>query len=136
MELTIQVTIKASLENVWKSWITPSDVQNWNFASEDWACPKAVNTFKVGESFNYRMEAKDGSMGFDLIGVYTEIIDKELIEYKLEDQRKVKIQFNESNQGVTVIETFEVENQNPVEMQRQGWQNILDNFKLFVEKNM
>ncbi len=133
MEISIQTKVNAPIETVWSAWITPEDVQNWNFASDDWACPKAHNNFAVGERFNYRMEAKDGSMGFDFEGTYTSITVHQLIEYKIDDDRKVRITFEKSNDGTLVVETFDAENENSAEMQRQGWQNILDNFKKHVE---
>ncbi len=134
MEISIQTKVNAPIEKVWSAWITPEDVQNWNFASDDWVCPKAQNNFAVGERFSYRMEAKDGSMGFDFEGTYTSITEHQLIEYKLDDDRKVKITFEKSNDGTLVVETFDAEDENSAEMQRQGWQNILDNFKKHVEK--
>jgi uncharacterized protein YndB with AHSA1/START domain len=135
MEILIQTRVNAPIEKVWSAWISPEDIRNWNFASVDWSCPKVQNNFAVGERFNYRMEAKDGSMGFDFEGAYTAITEHQLIEYKLDDDRKVKITFVRSNDGVIVIETFDAEDKNSAEMQKQGWQCMLNNFKKHVEES-
>lgn len=134
MKISIQTKVNAPIEKVWSAWINPSDIQNWNFASEDWLCPKAQNNFAVGERFNYRMEAKDGSMGFDFEGTYTSITEYQFIEYKLDDDRKVKISFEKTGDEILVVETFEAEDENSAEMQKQGWQCILNNFKKHVEE--
>jgi uncharacterized protein YndB with AHSA1/START domain len=136
MEISIQTEVNAPLEKVWTTWITPSDIQKWNFASDDWSCPKAENNFSVGERFNYRMEAKDGSMGFDFEGTYTTIDNHKLIEYKLDDNRIVRISFEQTENGILVVESFEAEDENSAEMQKQGWQCILNNFKKHVEEGM
>jgi uncharacterized protein YndB with AHSA1/START domain len=134
MQITVKTSINASMETVWKKWTNADDIPHWNFASPDWSCPKAQNTLEVGKGFNYRMEAKDGSMGFDYTGLYTSIKNHELIEYKLEDGRKVVISFKKEGDSVELIETFDADDQHPAEMQQQGWQAILDNFKSYVEK--
>ena len=133
MEISVETTINAGLESVWSSWTTPNDIMKWNFASDDWCCPNAENDFKVGGRFNYRMEAKDGSAGFDFEGKYTSIKEKEHIEYMLDDNRRVKIIFSESKHGIRVLETFEAEDMHGAEQQKQGWQSILNNFKKRVE---
>jgi uncharacterized protein YndB with AHSA1/START domain len=133
MEISIETTVKAPIEEVWSAWITPDDIKKWNFASEDWRCPDARIDFTVGGRFSYRMEAKDGSMGFDFEGAFTSIDEFKSIEYALEDDRKVSIIFLETGQGIRVIETFQAEDELSAEQQKQGWQSILDNFKKHVE---
>ena len=133
MEIKIETVIDAAIDDVWNAWTTPADIQNWNFATDDWVCPKAENNLAVGAQFNYRMEAKDGSTGFDFTGSYIHIKDKELIEYILTDDRKVKIYFLQTNDGIKVEEIFETEDENSGEQQKQGWQCILNNFKQYVE---
>lgn len=134
MIITIQTTVNAPIEKVWDAWVTPDDIMLWNFASEDWSCPKATVDLREGNGFNYRMEAKDGSMGFDFEGTFTEIAEHEKIEYSLEDDRKVLVAFSETEGGVLVTETFEAEDEHSGEQQRQGWQAILNNFKKHVEE--
>lgn len=131
--ITIQADIDAPIENVWRAWTTPEDIVNWNAASEDWHTTRAVNDLRVGGRFSSRMEAKDGSMGFDFSGVYTAVKRHELIEYTLENDRKVSIQFSTLNDKTKVIESFDAEETNPIELQRTGWQAILNNFKRYVE---
>lgn len=133
--ITVSTVIGADKNLVWLFWTTPEHIENWNFASPDWHCPKAANDLQKNGRFTYRMEAKDGSMGFDMTGTYDAIRPKEHIAYTMDDGRKVSIDFLEENGSVTVVETFEPESQNPLEMQRQGWQAILDNFKKHVESN-
>ena len=133
--ITVSTTINATIDTVWKRWTTPDDITKWNNASDDWHTTKAENDLRVGGKFLSRMEAKDGSMGFDFIGVYDEIITNELISYKLEDERKVKVIFKSNGKETQIIETFEAETINSIELQKSGWQNILDNFKKYVEKS-
>ena len=133
MEISIETTVNASIEQVWAAWITPDDIKAWNFASDDWWCPDAKIDFEVGGQFNYRMEAKDGSMGFDFAGRFTSISPNECIEYALDDGRKVRIDFSVSEPGTRVLETFEAEDALSAEQQRLGWQSILNNFKQHVE---
>lgn len=132
--ITVSTKINASIEKVWELWNNPIHIQNWYFASDDWHCPKAENNLKVGENFNYRMEAKDGSFGFDFEGKYTKIKEFELIEYKLDDDRTVSISLLKEENSVTVIEKFDPETENTRELQQQGWQMILNNFKKYVER--
>ncbi len=131
--VTVQVLVDASIDTVWKCWTTPADIIKWNNASDDWHTPEASNDLRKGGKFSYRMEAKDASMGFDFGGVYSDIIDKQEINYTLEDGRKTKVTFIEVDNKVQVIESFEAEDINSIEMQRQGWQAILDNFQKYVE---
>lgn len=133
MEISIETTVKAAIEEVWSAWITPDDIRKWNFASEDWTCPEARIDLTVGGKFSYRMEAKDGSMGFDFEGTFTAIHAHERIEYALDDDRNVSIAFSETDDGIRVVETFEAEDEHSAEQQRQGWQSILNNFKRHVE---
>jgi uncharacterized protein YndB with AHSA1/START domain len=133
--ITIQTTINAPVDKVWKFYTEPKHVMQWNNASADWHTPKAINDLKVGGTFNYRMESRDGSQGFDFNGTYNEIKKNEIIAYAIEDGREVIVEFHKSAARTKVTVTFEPENENPVEMQRGGWQSILDNFKRYVEKN-
>ncbi len=134
--ITIQADINAPIEKVWTAWTTPEDIVKWNAASADWHTTRAENDLRVGGRFSSRMEAKDGSMGFDFSGVYTVVKLHELIEYKLGDDRKVSIQFSTFNDKTKVIESFDAEETNPIEVQRTGWQAILNNFKRHVESKM
>ncbi|MEO6329492.1 MAG: SRPBCC family protein [Ginsengibacter sp.] len=131
--ITIENTINAPVEKVWEFWTKPEHITKWNNASDDWHTPRAENDLRTGGSFSARMEAKDGSMGFDFDGVYDEVRNNEYIEYTLGDSRKVEVTFIANGNKTKVIESFEAENTNPVEMQRGGWQAILDNFKKYTE---
>lgn len=133
MKISIQTNVKSNIEKVWAAWVTPSDINQWNFASEDWHNPRSINDLRVGGKFSYRMEAKDGSIGFDFEGKYTKVILYKLIEYTMDDGRCVSISFETDVAGIKVIETFDAEDENSAEMQRQGWQNILNRFASYVE---
>ncbi|UJF20865.1 SRPBCC family protein [Shewanella sp. OMA3-2] len=133
MKISIETIINAPLNLVWLSWVNPDEIKNWHFASSDWCCPFAQIDLVVGGKFNYRMEAKDGSMGFDFEGEFTAIAPLTHIRYTLEDNREVDIQFSEYQGQTTIAETFEAEDENSVEQQRQGWLMILENFKQYVE---
>lgn len=135
-KITIEVTINKPIERVWDAYYLPEHVTHWNFASEDWHCPKASNEFVVGGKFNYRMEAKDGSMGFDFIGIYDEIITHTKMVYHMPDNRQVVVLFNSSNQGTHVEVTFDIEHENSKELQKMGWQAILNQFKSYVESTL
>lgn len=130
--ITVQTNIPLSREKVWELWTNPEHIKNWNFASEEWHCPAAQNDLKKGGKFVWRMEAKDESMGFDFSGVYKEIKPKEKIKKVMDDGREIQVRFIESDQGTLVEETFEPESQNSRELQQQGWQAILDNFKKYA----
>lgn len=132
--ITIQNTINASIDKVWDFWTTPEHITKWSFASPDWHTPHAENDLREGGKFSSTMAAKDGSMSFDFGGEYTLVEKNKAIEYILGDGRKVKISFTETPSGVEIIQSFDPETQNPEEMQRGGWQAILDNFKSYVEK--
>ncbi|MFV8371056.1 SRPBCC family protein [Flavobacterium sp. LB2P74] len=131
--ITVQDTINASIEKVWELWTAPEHVMKWNNASDDWHTPFAENDLKVGGKFKYTMASKDGTMGFDFEGIYTNVVNPSLIEYEVVDGRKVKIIFESQKNGVVLIEKFDPETENSEEMQKNGWQAILDNFKKYVE---
>jgi len=133
--ITVETTVNAPIEKVWSYFTQAQHVKNWNNASDDWHTPRAENNLQVGGNFVYRMEAKDGSFGFDFGGTYDVVTENEYIEYTLGDNRKVKVHFTQQDNGVKLVETFDAETTNPVEMQRAGWQAILDNFKKYTEEN-
>lgn len=132
MKITVETRVHAPIENVWRAWTTPEDIKQWNAASPDWHTTKASVDLRVGGSFSSRMEAKDGSMGFDFAGTYTAIVPNELIECTFGD-RTLRVEFSAAAAGVTVRETFDAETTYPVEQQRDGWQAILNNFARHVE---
>jgi uncharacterized protein YndB with AHSA1/START domain len=134
-KITVSVFVEASIDKAWEAFTSPISVVNWNFASEDWCCPRATNDFKAGGSFNYRMESTDGKVGFDFCGTYSKVIPQNLIEYVLGDDREVSIEFKGMDGNTEVIETFDAETENSLELQRHGWQAILNNFKKLVEGN-
>ncbi|MFO0764948.1 MAG: SRPBCC family protein [Patescibacteria group bacterium] len=133
--INIEATINAPVEKVWTNYTEPEHITKWNFASDDWMCPSATNDLRVGGMLTARMEAKDGSFGFDFGGTYTEVIPNQRLAYTLGDGRKVEVNFSETDGVTTVTTAFDAETQNPEEMQRQGWQAILNNFKKHVESN-
>lgn len=133
--ITVKAIVNAPLEKVWIFWTTPEHIIHWNNASDDWHTPKAINDLRPNGKFNYRMEAKDGSFGFDFEGTYTAVKNNELIEYSLDDARKVQIRFESADNTTIVTETFDPENENSLELQQTGWQAILDNFKKYTETN-
>ena len=133
--ITILATINAPVSKVWQYWTEPSHITKWNSASPDWHTPRAENDLREGGKFSSRMEAKDGSMGFDFGGTYDKIINHQLIQYTLGDERKVEIHFAENNGLTEITEIFDPETTNTIELQRTGWQAILDNFKKYVEEN-
>jgi len=133
--ITVENTIKAPVEKVWKCWTEPVHIKKWNNASDDWHTPSAENDLRVGGKFNSRMEAKDGSFGFDFGGVFSEVKLHQVIAYTIGDGRKVKVIFSGNGNETKVIETFEAESMNSLEMQKTGWQAILDNFKKYTEAN-
>lgn len=133
--ITVQTVVNAPVEKVWECWNGPEHITGWAFASDDWEAPAAENDLRVGGKFKTRMAAKDKSAGFDFTGVYTDVKEHMLIEYEMGDGRHVKVEFVESPDGVKITETFEPENTFPKDMQRSGWQAILDNFKKYAETN-
>lgn len=134
-KITIQATVNAPIDKVWDFWGTPAHITQWCSASDDWHTPSAENDLRTGGKFTTRMEAKDGSFGFDFGGIYDEVIHHKLIAYTMEDGRTVKITFEEKEGSTEVVETFDPESENPIDMQRDGWQAILDSFKAYTEKN-
>ncbi|MEP7237445.1 MAG: SRPBCC domain-containing protein [Ferruginibacter sp.] len=133
--ITIETSVNAPVEKVWEYWNEPAHITQWCSASPEWHTPRAENDLRVGGKFSSRMEAKDGSMGFDFGGVYDEVKTNERISYTIGDGRKVSITFDSNGDVTKVTETFQAEDENPVEMQRGGWQAILDNFKKYTEAN-
>jgi uncharacterized protein YndB with AHSA1/START domain len=133
MKITIETEVKAPLQRVWDAWNTPEDIQRWNAASDDWHTPSSRVDLREGGKFSARMEAKDGSMGFDFEGTYTRVVAGQRVEFRMGDGREVSVEFRQESGRVLVRETFDAETQNPPEMQRQGWQAILDNFARYVE---
>ncbi|MFD1954574.1 SRPBCC family protein [Paenibacillus thailandensis] len=134
-KVTVQAVIQAPIEKVWSYWTEPEHITKWNQASEDWHAPKAENDLRPGGKFLTRMEAKDGSMGFDFAGVYDEVKTHELISYTLGDGRKVEVVFMDLGNETKVVETFGAESTHPVEAQQAGWQAIMDNFKTYAEQS-
>lgn len=133
-EVKISTTVQTPVDKLWEYWTQPRHITKWNYASEDWHCPYAENNLKEGGKFTYRMEAKDGSFGFDFGGIYDEVRWHEKIAYTLGDGRKVTTTFHDKGNATEVIVIFEAESSNPVEIQQQGWQAILNNFKKYAEQ--
>ncbi len=131
--ITVEATVNAPVEKVWNAWTSPEHITKWNFASGDWHCPSAENDLRTGGTFTSRMEAKDGSFGFDFSGIYDDVKMNERIAYTMGDGRKVTVVFSKEGEKTKVTETFDAEKENPEEMQREGWQTILNNFKKYVE---
>jgi uncharacterized protein YndB with AHSA1/START domain len=131
--ITIETIVNATLADAWTTWTDPEQITKWNFASDEWCCPRAENDLRAGGRFSSRMEAKDGSFGFDFEGEYTAVEPLRSIAYKLGDGRKVAILFTETDGGTKVVETFEAETDNPNSLQQAGWQAILENFKKQAE---
>ncbi|HUH33347.1 MAG TPA: SRPBCC family protein [Daejeonella sp.] len=133
--VTVETIVNAPLERVWAYWTETEHIKQWNSASDDWHTPHAENDLRVGGKFTSRMEAKDKSFGFDFEGIYDQVSPNEYIEYTLGDDRKVSIAFSDQGHSTKIVETFDAENTNPVEMQRDGWQAILNNFKKYTESH-
>jgi uncharacterized protein YndB with AHSA1/START domain len=133
MKITVETLVKAELDNVWNAWNNPEDIKRWNSAQEDWHTTRSSVDLREGGKFLSRMEAKDGSVGFDFEGTYTRVVPYETLEYRMSDGREVKVELVERADGVLVKETFDAETENPPELQRTGWQAILDNFGRYVE---
>ncbi|MDA9555074.1 SRPBCC family protein [Pelobium sp.] len=134
-KITIQANIKADTQKVWGYYTSPEHIVRWNFAHPSWHCPSATNDMQVGGKYSARMEAKDGSFGFDFEAIYNEIIDKKEFTYTMPDGRQVTAIFRGLNNHTDVTITFDPEQENPLEMQKEGWQSILNNFKAYVESN-
>ena len=133
MKITVETIVKSKLNQVWDAWNNPADIKQWNSAQDDWHTTDSSVDLREGGKFTARMEARDGSEGFDFEGTYTRIVPRSTIEYQMSDGREVKVEFVERGDGVLVKETFDTENENPAELQRQGWQAILDSFGRHVE---
>jgi len=134
--LRVEVEVAVRPEEAFRFFTDPDRIREWNFASPDWACPRAENDLRVGGTFSYRMEAKDGSFGFDFGGTFTAIEPGKRLDYLLGDGRKVAISFEPSPRGCRLVEDFEAEGQNTLERQRGGWQAILDNYKKAAEQGL
>ena len=133
--ITVEATVKAPVEKVWKYWNEPKHIMKWAFASDDWHAPYADNDLKVNGKFKTTMAAKDGSFSFDFEGVYTKVQENKTIDYTMADGRKTKITFSGKGNETKVVESFEPESENPHDMQKGGWQAILNNFKKYTETN-
>jgi uncharacterized protein YndB with AHSA1/START domain len=131
--ITIENTVHAPVAKVWDFWTTPDHITKWNSPSDDWHSPSAQNDLRVGGKFLARMEAKDGSYGFDFGGIYDEVVSNKRIAYTLGDGRKVEVDFTANGNETKVVEKFEAETEHSIEMQKDGWQAILDNFKKYTE---
>ncbi|MFN8286540.1 MAG: SRPBCC family protein [Chitinophagales bacterium] len=134
--ITVQTTVNAPVEKVWELWTKPEHITQWNNASDDWHSPKAENDLREGGKFLVRMEAKDGSFGFDFGGDYTAVKQNELIAYTMGDGRKVDVNFKANGNSTEVVENFEAETTHSIDMQRGGWQAILNNFKRYAESKV
>ena len=132
-KITVAAQVAVSPEKAWELWNIPQHITQWNSPSPDWHSPTATSDLKEGGKFSFRMEAKDGSMGFDFAGVYDKVIPSEHLEYTMGDGRKCVVKFTPKNSGTFIEETFDPENINPVEFQKAGWQAILDSFKQYAE---
>lgn len=132
MKISVETIVSAPIEQVWRAYTTPEDIKRWNAASDDWHTTSATVDLRVGGAFSSRMEAKDGSMGFDFAGTYTKIIQHKLIEYSF-GERTAQVAFNASLNNVKVRVTFDSESTHSIEQQQEGWQSILNNFKKYVE---
>lgn len=133
MKITVETAVKAKLNEVWDAWNNPADIKEWNAPQDDWHTTESSVDLREGGKFSARMEAKDGSTGFDFEGIYTRVVPKKAIDSRMSDGREIKVEFVERPGEVLVKETFDAETQNSPEFQRQGWQAILDNFGRHVE---
>ena len=131
--ITVETIVNAPVQKAWKTFTEPDHITKWSFASDDWHTPWSKNDLRPGGQFSSRMEAKDGSMGFEFGGTYDAVTENEYIEYTMGDGRKVKVIFTPEGNGTRITESFDAEETNPVEMQRGGWQAILDNHKKYTE---
>ena len=132
-QITVEATVNSPVEGLWLLWSQPEHITQWNQASEDWHTPYAENDLRTGGKFKSTMAAKDGSLSFDFEGVYTNVEENSLIEYEMADGRGVKVTFVDEGESTRIIETFDAEDTNSIDMQRNGWQAILDNFKRYAE---
>jgi len=134
-QITIEATVNAPVTKVWQYYTEPKHITKWNNASDDWHTTRAENDLRKGGKFLSRMEAKDGSFGFDFGGVYDDVKANELIAYTMDDGRKARIVFASADNRTKIVIDFDAETENPIELQRGGWQAILDNFKKYVQTN-
>lgn len=134
-KIKVEATVNANKQKVWDYWTKPEHIIKWNFASDDWHCPSAENDLRVGGKMKSRMEAKDGSFGFDFEGIYGDVVDQEKISYTMADGRQCTTTFEGFGDKTNMVTSFDAEDQNPVDMQKGGWQAILNNFKTYVEGN-
>jgi len=134
MKITVETVVKAPLNQIWSAWSNPEDIVQWNSPHESWHTTRSAVDLREGGKFSARMEARDGSAGFEFEGTYTRVVPDKFIDFRMDDGREVNVEFVEQAGGVLVRETFDTETQNPVEMQRGGWQAILDNFGRHVER--
>lgn len=132
-KITIETVVAASPQKVWEAYVEPRHITKWNFASDDWQCPSAHNDLKVGGKYSARMEAKDGSFGFEFEAIYDEVVEPKTLTYTMGDGRKATTQFTDLGGKTKVTTTFDTEKMNPEQMQKDGWQAILNNFKKYVE---
>lgn len=133
--ITVETIVQVPVERAWELWTQPEHITKWNAASEDWHTPTSENDLRPGGRFVSRMEAKDGSFGFDFGGIYDEVVLHKQISYTLDDGRKVNILFSAEGEGTKVVESFDAEGTNPIELQQAGWQAIMNNFKAYTEAN-
>lgn len=131
--IRVETTVDAPLDQVWAAYVEPEHIVHWNAASDDWHCPRSTVDLREGGRFSSRMEARDGSMGFDFEGTWTAVEPHQRLQYRMDDDRMVDVAFSDGDQGVRVVVEFDAEEENPAEMQREGWQAILDNFRRYVE---
>ena len=134
-KITIHATISAGIQKVWNYYTQPEHITKWNFASPDWHCPSASNDMRIGGKHTARMEAKDGSFGFEFEATYSEITENQKFVYIMPDGREVSVSINEDNHLTNITVCFDTETENPVDLQREGWQAILNNFKNYAENN-
>ena len=134
-KITIHATISAGIQKVWNYYTQPEHITKWNFASPDWHCPSASNDMRIGGKYTARMEAKDGSFGFEFEATYSEITENQKFVYVMPDGREVSVSINEDNHLTNITVSFDTETENPVDLQREGWQAILNNFKNYAENN-
>ena len=134
-KITVQATIAQNAKKTWDYYTNPLHIVKWNFASDDWQCPRAENDLRVGGKYSARMEAKDGSFGFDFETVYSEVVDQQKFAYTMGDGRHAATEFENQGDKTKITIVFDPESQNPVEMQQNGWQAILNNFKRYAESN-
>jgi len=132
-KITVETVVNAPLEKVWQYWTEPQHITNWNFATDEWHSPYAENNLSVGGTFKSTMAAKDGSMSFDFGGTYTKVEANKLLAYTMDDDRTVVVEFTPTENGVHVKEVFDAEETHSAELQQQGWQAILNNFKNYTE---